>query len=1131
MRFGEKARGICRPWLIAAAAVVFAAFITMLALGVIFPLGVQGADHPIDDNGQAVDFQPTMVMDVSVANTNQGPGEVSGFRFQFTTPDALTANEDAITVHFDKDFRDLPQVLSRGNVTVSASVGSGSATTDASGPGTTGAYIPHIDTTREILTSAKHGLSNSAALNNVEYTFYVPDMNGDIEGSPGIAAGATVSVLVSSAAGIRNPTEAGNKGPIGVFTSKQSMMDTSLRITVDRTIRLSDYDTNRGKLLTVVGRGFKNDTTATIYLDNADGNRQALVSVPVTSDDTFEATFTVTVPPFVPGKGNWLYAEDGNEPPQVSNRLDFKVEGLLTVSPTSAAVGDEIEISLVDWPDGPIPANAVTIAGVTQKIIGSPSVSGNSAIFRIEVGTATPSGTNEIRVIANGEIDVKKITIIEGTLPPPGDVPPDLDCVERDRAALVALYNATDGENWTNNTKWLTDAPLHQWRGVSTDASGRVTDRYLARNGLSGEIPNELGSLTNLRVLGLEGNQLSGQIPAELGSLTNLGYLDLNYNRLSGEIPAELGSLTGLGYLDLHQNQLSGEIPAWLGSMTNLKYLSLSGNQLSGEIPSELGNLTNLTRLYLGFNQLTGAIPAELGSLTSLATLRLDRNLLGGEIPEELGNLTNLTELHLSYNQLSGEMPEELGNLINLKSLQLEVNRLSGEIPGELGNLANLNELHLHVNQLSGELPGELGNLTNLNELDFSENPISGEIPKELGNLTNLKSLRFKGNQLSGEIPAELGSMSSLEALFLSHNRLSGPIPEELGNLTNLAGLFLNDNQLSGEIPAELGGLSNLQVLYLNNNRLRGEIPAEFGRLTSLTYVTLSANRLSGRIPGELGGLFNLTFLDLRSNQLRGEIPAGLNLLSNLRWLNLSHNRLSGEIPSSLGSLSSLERLRLRGNRLSGEIPAELGNLSNLQSLWLEGNRLSGEIPTGLGDLMTLESLYLAGNRLTGCVPASLRGVASHDLARLGLPFCDMLDGSPVVVIRFVSKAGAPVRLGSPVSLEAAFSGPVTGFALEDVNVSNGVAGNFAGSGAVYTLDVTPNAIGEAAVDIAAGVVEDADGNGNIAARLSLGIPYDDDGDGMIEKSEIIAVINDYLFDEIITREQVIAVITLYLFG
>ena len=65
---------------------------------------------------------------------------------------------------------------------------------------------------------------------------------------------------------------------------------------------------------------------------------------------------------------------------------------------------------------------------------------------------------------------------------------------------------------------------------------------------------------------------------------------------------------------------------------------------------------------------------------------------------------------------------------------------------------------------------------------------------------------------------------------------------------------------------------------------------------------------------------------------------------------------------------------------------------------------------------------------------------------------------------------------------------------------------------------------------MAEGVAQDADGNGNIAARLSLGIPYDDDGDGMISRSEVIAAISDY-FDEIITREQVTAVITLYLSG
>ena len=30
----------------------------------------------------------------------------------------------------------------------------------------------------------------------------------------------------------------------------------------------------------------------------------------------------------------------------------------------------------------------------------------------------------------------------------------------KDEAALVALYNATDGPNWRRNTNWLTVAPL-----------------------------------------------------------------------------------------------------------------------------------------------------------------------------------------------------------------------------------------------------------------------------------------------------------------------------------------------------------------------------------------------------------------------------------------------------------------------------------------------------------------------------------------------------------------------------------------------------------------------------------------------------------------------------------------------
>ena len=260
---------------------------------------------------------------------------------------------------------------------------------------------------------------------------------------------------------------------------------------------------------------------------------------------------------------------------------------------------------------------------------------------------------------------------------------------DTDRAALVALYNATDGANWHNNGNWLSNAPMGEWHGVTTDSDGRVTQLILDNNQLTGGIPAELGSLTKLDWLYLSGNQLSGEVPSSLGSLANLQWLHLDGNQLSGEIPAELGSLTDLEALFLSGNQLSGEIPAELGSLTNLEELRLNSNQLSRDIPAELGSLTNLEGLHLDGNQLSGEIPAELGSLTNLEELRLNSNQLSGEIPAELGSLANLQGLHLDGNQLSGEIPAELGSLTDLEALFLSGNQLTGCIPVGIAGVAN----------------------------------------------------------------------------------------------------------------------------------------------------------------------------------------------------------------------------------------------------------------------------------------------------------------------------------------------------------------------------------------------------------------------------------------------------------
>ena len=396
-----------------------------------------------------------------------------------------------------------------------------------------------------------------------------------------------------------------------------------------------------------------------------------------------------------------------------------------------------------------------------------------------------------------------------------------------DRDILIALYNATGGANWTDNTNWLSDEPLGDWYGVTTDADGRVTKLDLMDNRLSGRMPSQLGDLSSLRELRLANNHLSGPIPSELGKLSALTRLDLENNDLSGHIPSQLGGMPDLRVLLLGDNNLSGHVPARLGNLGKLSYLRIRSNDLTGPIPPELGRLTNLTHMYANGNDFDGSIPTELGNMSNLRYLFLNDNDLSGSIPAALGQLDKLVYLWLNHNDLTGSIPAELGDLPNLVRLYINHNNLSGAIPAKLGALGKLERLYVHRNNLSGAIPRELGGLANLKQLYAYDNDLSGAIPIELRRLAKLERLHIAENNLSGSIPSELGELTNLSRLILSLNDLTGRIPSSLGRLSNLQVLSLSNNELSGAIPAQLGDLSALIQLYMGNNYLGGCIPAK----------------------------------------------------------------------------------------------------------------------------------------------------------------------------------------------------------------------------------------------------------------------------------------------------------------
>lgn len=266
----------------------------------------------------------------------------------------------------------------------------------------------------------------------------------------------------------------------------------------------------------------------------------------------------------------------------------------------------------------------------------------------------------------------------------------EADISSAERAALIALYNSTNGDNWIDKSGWKT-SPLYldgfalsgtekNWYGVTCNPENTtVLEIDLYDNNLAGTIPSALVNLANLQKIYIGSNHLTGTIPAELGNLSNLQWLILECNELTGPIPIELGNLTSLQVMGLVGNYLTGSIPVQLSNLNNLIALSLGSNRLTGTIPVELGNLTNLIGLYLHSNQFTGTIPSELGALDKLQYLYLDDNQLTGTIQEELANLVNMEYLRLQGNQLTGVIPASLANLNLLTYINLGYNALNTE--------------------------------------------------------------------------------------------------------------------------------------------------------------------------------------------------------------------------------------------------------------------------------------------------------------------------------------------------------------------------------------------------------------------------------------------------------------------
>ena len=222
-------------------------------------------------------------------------------------------------------------------------------------------------------------------------------------------------------------------------------------------------------------------------------------------------------------------------------------------------------------------------------------------------------------------------TAIPATAGPPSNPGPtsryfyEETSAETDRTVLEIFYEQTTGERWTNSENWMTEAPLGEWYGITTNAQGRVTEIRFEKNNLEGTLLPEIGNLSQLKVLYIRGHlRLATEIPTTIANLSQLEILDLAGNIIGGPIPPGIGNLSNLQEIILAVNQLNGEIPPELANLQNLEWLDLRHNRLRTNrppyLPEGFGDLPNIKVLLISpqLKSRNFCLPAKLrGQLTT----------------------------------------------------------------------------------------------------------------------------------------------------------------------------------------------------------------------------------------------------------------------------------------------------------------------------------------------------------------------------------------------------------------------------------------------------------------------------------------------------------------------------------
>ncbi|MDE2779626.1 MAG: IPT/TIG domain-containing protein [Chloroflexota bacterium] len=408
-----------------AATPLFLAGLVLVLLAAIFAISGQPATVEAQDacQGQQVDV-PT------VKASSRSPATSASYEVKFKTSSEITFFSDAIKMELHEDIR-VPRGIAPPAVRIQYCL-------DADQDG--------MEVDRGSGTAADVSLTDQDDPRHPTVIRVTPAIRRG-ETPVNIPAQAIVTVTFQKGAGITNPTEGGAfswkvglEGEDNLVEASHPVEevrkafvaasggdeDADVGLLVDREIQLSHEEIGRGEEITVIGRGFKNGHTLTVWRDaNVDGRRDSgeseLCRIEVEGNDIGYCSFVVHLPPFSPTFGqcpdedwngveadlncNFINAVDGLGGSTII--LGRDTEKILeadqalelvgrVLADTVQGPGGNIQVEIIDFPEGDI--TSVTIGGVPAEIDSLRVGRSGRLFFSVPVPDSVRLGRQYLRV-------------------------------------------------------------------------------------------------------------------------------------------------------------------------------------------------------------------------------------------------------------------------------------------------------------------------------------------------------------------------------------------------------------------------------------------------------------------------------------------------------------------------------------------------------------------------------------------------------------------------------------------------------------------------------------------------------------------------------------------------------------